>query len=343
IAAPTLLLVDNFEHVAEAGTDVAALIAECHELTFLVTSRTPLHIRGENTRRIDPLAVKGNGHDPAAVQLFVDRAAEHGVDLDLSGPDGASIRSICTRLDGLPLAIELVASRVRLLAVEELDRRLATSLSILGSGASDLPERQQTIQRTIEWSLDTLGDAEQAVFRRLAVLPAGATFEVAEAVCGIDLEGDILETLSLLVDNSLVNVVSGLPAGNRFQELKVLREFGIERVRDAGEMDQTMSRLVDQYVATFPALGVQLDKEEAPLRELQVELPNLISAIDWSLSGRAEDMVDALYDVWPVLFDGDMVAGVADWLARAEEIVDSPKMDWSIGFVAFQTGEVSSR
>ncbi|MFQ5967160.1 MAG: adenylate/guanylate cyclase domain-containing protein, partial [Acidimicrobiia bacterium] len=341
IAVPTLLLVDNFEHVAEAGTDVADLIAECPELTFLVTSRTPLRIRGENTRRIDPLAVTGNGHDPAAVQLFVDRAAEHGVDLDMSGPQGASIQSICARLDGLPLAIELVASRVRVLDVAELDRRLADSLSILGSGASDLPERQRTIQATIDWSLEALGEAEQAVFRRLAALPAGATLDTAEAVCGFELEGDMLDALSDLVDNSLVNVTSGLAGGNRFSELKVLREYGTERLRDAGELDETMSHLVDHYVTALPALGLRMDEEEAPLRELQAEFPNLTLAMDWCLgNNRTEDMVNALYDVWVFLFDGDVVAGVADWLARADSIVDSPEMDWLTGMVAFQAGEM---
>ena len=170
ISNPTLLVLDNFEHLIAGSPIVADMIGRCQDLTLLVTSRTPLRIRGEIIHQIEPLGLASSGGSiPAAVGLFIERAAENGVEIDADGPEGEAVLSICRRLDGLPLAIELAAARVRLLSVSELDRKLADSLAAVGSGAADLPERQQTIRSTIDWSVEALTPGQQTLFNRLSV------------------------------------------------------------------------------------------------------------------------------------------------------------------------------
>ncbi len=341
ISDPTLLVLDNWEHLREGSPIVAELIGRCGDLTLLVTSRTPLRIRGEIIHQLHPLGVASeNGATPAAVKLFIDRAAEHGVEITLDGPDGDAVRSICRRLDGLPLAIELAAAGVRLLSPTELDRRLGESLAVVGSGAVDLPERQQTIESTIDWSVDTLTPDQRTLFNRLSVFPAGARLTQVEQVAAVGLEGDALQLMSALVDNSLVTVSTNLPGGTRFGQLTVLREYAANALVEAGDTDLTKSRLIDYYLVDAPLFAAAMDRDESTMWDAETDHPNLAAAMQWSLAaGRATEMANANYTIWPYWFNGDRTAEAATWVEKADQIATSPQLDWLAGFFAFQKGD----
>jgi predicted ATPase len=248
VCAPTLLVVDNFEHLLSA----APLLVECLEasaaLKVLVTSRAVVHVYGEHEYPVLPLPVpnpKGMAsfdellHNPA-VELFVQRAAAIDAGFELKPDNAHAVAEICTRLDGLPLAIELAAARTKMLSPAAMLARLASRLDLLTSGPGDLPARQQTLRRTIDWSHGLLSSAEQALFQRLAVFAGGCTLESAEAVCNTrgDLDLAILDGMSSLVDKSLLQ--PKLTSGeSRFVMLETIREYGLERLMASGEEDLT--------------------------------------------------------------------------------------------------------
>lgn len=344
ISNPTLLVLDNFEHLISGSPIVADMIGRCQDLTILVTSRAPLRIRGEIIHQIEPLGLaSANGSIPAAVGLFVERAAEHGVKIDLDGPEGAAVLSICRRLDGLPLAIELAAARTRLLNVIELDRRLADSLSVVGSGAADLPERHQTIRSTIDWSVEALAPDERTLFHRLSIFPAGATLEQVEHAAAVGLDGDPLELVSALVDHSLLTVASDESGSTRFRQLTVLREYAADRLREADAFDDTMSLLVDHYVATAPERAAAIQRHGAMVPDLDFDYPNLSAAMEWSLgAGRADEMVRVVFELWPVWFNGDRAVDSGTWVEQIDAISSSAELDWLQGFFAFQIGDLEA-
>ena len=187
-------MLDNFEHVLEAAPRVADLLAAAPQLKLLVTSRIPLHLSGEHEYPVPPLALPDPAHLPEvsslsqyeAVALFVERARAVKADFAVTNANAPAVAEICVRLDGLPLAIELAAARVKLLSPQALLARLEQRLDLLTGGPRDLPARQQTLRATIDWSYDLLGPDEQTLFARLAVFAGGCTLEAAEAVCGGD-------------------------------------------------------------------------------------------------------------------------------------------------------------
>src|SRR6266699_4176324 len=201
-----LLLLDNFEQVAAAAPRLADLLAGCPQLKILVTSRALLHIRGEHEFPVPPLALPDLTHHPgsesllqyAAVALFLHCARAARPDFQVTPANTRTIAEICVRLDGLPLAIELAAARVKLLPPQALLARLDQRLQVLTSGARDAPVRQQTLRKTIDWSYDLLEEAEKRLFRRLAVFVGGCTLAAAEAVCNAhaDLEEDVLDAVA---------------------------------------------------------------------------------------------------------------------------------------------------
>ncbi len=228
---PFLLLLDNFEQVLPAAAVIAETLEACPSLKILVTSRTRLHIYGEQEFPVTPL------EQSSAMELFVQRATAVRPDFALTPENAPAIEKICSRLDGLPLAIELAAARTRVLSACDMLDRLQNRLQLLSGGALDLPERHQTLRKTIDWSYDLLNEAERKLFRRLSVFAGGCTLEAAEAVCntGRDLGIDLLEGLSSLVDKNLVQRVDLTEAEARFGMLETIREYALERLTDSGE------------------------------------------------------------------------------------------------------------
>jgi len=209
-----LLVLDNFEHLAPAAPLVAELLAACPRLTVLATSRAPLHVRGEHALPVPPLVLPAEERAPpealaryAAVDLFARRVRASRPDFTLTAANAPAITAICRRLDGLPLALELAAPRLKLFSPQVLLDRLERRLPLLAGGPLDLPMRQQTMRAAIAWSYDLLHPGAQALFRRLAVFSSGATIEAVEAVCapeGDALTGDALAWLMALLDKSLL-------------------------------------------------------------------------------------------------------------------------------------------
>jgi len=287
---PTLLVFDNFEQVSDAAALVKELLDACPALQVLVTSRVVLHIYGEREFPVPPLPLPPPGAlfspstlmDCASIALFVQRAAAVMPQFSLTPKNAGAIVEICRRLDGLPLAIELAAARVKILPPADLLARIERPLELLTGGARDLPERQQTLRQTIKWSYDLLPAAEQRLFRRLAVFAGGCTLEGAEAVCNTheDLGVEILDGVTSLVDNSLL-VQRGVEEDEpRFVMLETFREYARERLLEHEEASAT-TRAHAAYmlvVAEEETLDMMPTEREAWLRCCDLELDNFRAA-----------------------------------------------------------------
>ncbi|MEX2263949.1 MAG: protein kinase [Bryobacteraceae bacterium] len=246
---PGLLMLDNFEHLLNAGPRIGDLLQRCPTLKVLVTSRLALRLYGEQEFPVPPLPLPeecacpdaGSLAECASIALFVQRASSIRPGFHLTSENAAAVAQICRRLDGLPLAIELAASRVKVLPPGSLLSRLENSLEILTGGGRDLPERHQTIRRTIDWSYELLTPAERRLFARLSVFVGGCTLEAAEAVCNTreDLGLDVTEGISSLVDKSLLRQIAAEAEDPRFSMLETIREYARERLEASGELPET--------------------------------------------------------------------------------------------------------
>jgi predicted ATPase/class 3 adenylate cyclase len=294
-----LLVLDNFEQVVAAGPSVGELLESCPALKLLVTSRVALHLRSEHEYALKPLALPDPAHLPppdrlsqyAAVALFIERAQAAQADFALTNANAPAVAQICARLDGLPLAIELAAARVKMLPPPALLARLQKQLVVLTGGARDLDERQQTMRNTLAWSYGLLAPEEQRLFRRLAVFVGGCTLEAAETVWVVP-EGaaplvlDLLDGLSTLVDHSLVQQreVGGEP---RFSMLYVIREFALEQLEASGEAEALRSAHAEYFVGfaeqQWEARNAAADAEEdrAAGERLEPEQDNLRATLSW--------------------------------------------------------------
>ena len=252
---PMLIVIDNFEHVADAGPPVSELLECAPGLKLLVTSRSMLHVYAEREFPVLPLTVPERRQPldviakAPAIALFVERAAAARPDFQLTSENAPAVVEICARLDGLPMALELAAARIKLLSPAALLARLEGRLLSLAGGARDLPARQQTLRNAIDWSHGLLTPEEQRLFRRLAVFVDGWTLESAEAVCDAkqDLGLDILDGIASLVDKSLTRRVDPPDRGGntdpRFIMPEVIREYGLERLDAAGETESNKRAL----------------------------------------------------------------------------------------------------
>jgi predicted ATPase/class 3 adenylate cyclase/Tfp pilus assembly protein PilF len=295
-----LLVLDNFEHVVVAAPLVADLLASCPALQVLATSRGSLRITGEHELLVPPLALpdveRGVQLDEVlaseAVRLFVDRARAVRPDFALTDRNAGVVATICRLLDGLPLAIELAAARVRLLPPEAILARLDNRLGLLTGGGRDRPERQQTLRAAIAWSHDLLDPTEQALFRRLAVFVGGWTFEAAEAIANAPGPPSIsvIDCLGALNDNSLIRVEEGGPDGladPRFSMLQTVREFGLEQLATSSESDAVH----EAHSAYFLDLAAEAEPHLTGadsvqwLDRLETDHDNVRAALDW-LRGR---------------------------------------------------------
>jgi predicted ATPase/class 3 adenylate cyclase/DNA-binding SARP family transcriptional activator len=324
-----LLVLDNFEQVIAGAPVVAELLAAAPRLTVIVTSREPLRIRGEREFGVPTLSTPDLQHLPplaalsqyAAVALFVERATAVRPDFAVTNENAPAVAAICHRLDGLPLAIELAAARVRILSPQALLARLERPLQLLTGGARDLPARQQTLRGAIAWSYDLLRDEEKQLFRRLAVFAGGWELDAAEAVCS-DMEIDLLEGLESLTEKSLLRAgESG--SEPRFTMLETLREFGWERLVEAGEAPETRRRHA-RFLRTIaeeaePSLR---GAHRGPwLERLKREHDNLRAALAWLIESGEEEAAELASRLhWYWLFRVPFQEG-SDWLAKAARCV----------------------
>ena len=249
-----LLLLDNFEHLLAAAPQVAELMASCPQLKVLATSREALHLRVERVFPVSPMQLPSEGQRVEvmrrceAIRLFAERAAAVRSTFELSGENVEAVAEICIRLDGLPLAIELAATRIRVLTPQTLLTKLKNRLDLLKGGSLDLPKRQQTLRSEIDWSYELLEPEERRIFMRLSVFPSGCTLDAAEEVCsmvGEDL--DILSSLSSLAEKSLVRLVEGT-GGSRYRMLETIREYARERLEESGDLDAIEPRFARYFI-----------------------------------------------------------------------------------------------
>jgi predicted ATPase len=289
-----LLALDNFEQVIEAAPLLAGLLATSAGLVVLVTSRAVLRLSGEHEFAVPPLPVPPTSAAPdqeqlrryASVDLFTERARAAAPGFELTADNAAAVAEICRRLDGLPLAIELAAARVRLLPPQALASRLGQRFSLLTGGARDLPERQQTLRNTLEWSFGLLSAGEQALFARLGVFAGSFSLPAAEAV-GADAPGQdqarpVMDTLGNLVDNSLVRAQAG-GGEPRFALLETIREYALDRLREGGDFAQAHDRHAAYFVALAELADVDLTGlgQLAWLERLETDHDNLWAAMSW--------------------------------------------------------------
>ncbi len=330
-----LLVLDNFEQVVEAAPLVADVLSGCPALKVLVTSRVRLRLSDEREAPILPLplpetddqVLARGAEESAAVRLFVKRAEAVKPDFVITDQTAGAVAAICRRLDGLPLAIELAAARVKILSPAALLTRLDQRLPLLTGGGRDLPARQQTMRDAIGWSHDLLSPEEQRFFRRLAVFVGGFTLEAAEAVAGSgpDRALDALDGVASLVEQSLLRNENGPNNEPRYLMLETVREFGLEQLVASGE--EVAAR--DRHAAWCLAFAGQAPASLSPighrdaLNRLEAEQPNLRMALAWlDQTGRLGQLLPLADQLgWFWYLAGHYREGL-DWLERALAVSD---------------------
>jgi predicted ATPase/class 3 adenylate cyclase len=298
-----LLLLDNFEHVATAAPLVSELLASCPKLRVLTTSRTPLRLSGEQEFALAPLPTPDLEQIPTveqltdypAVALFVERANRVRPEFRLNADNAAAVAAICVCLDGLPLALELAATRTKLLSpralLEQIERPGGSRLRMLTGGGKDLPTRQQTLRSTIIWSYELLSGTEQRLFRRLAVFVGGSDLTAAEAVCAprergkersddaADLGIDLIDGIAALVDNSILRREEGPDGDVRLEMLETIREFALEQLDASGEGKVIRERHARYFLRMIETSGPLFSERHAA--RLEAERGNIRAALRW--------------------------------------------------------------
>jgi predicted ATPase/class 3 adenylate cyclase len=309
-----LLVMDNFEHVVAGATVAADLLDAAPRMRILATSREPLRVAGEQELPVPPLSLPDIGGRAdlenlgrsEAVSLFVQRATSVDPGFRLTEENAAAVAELCRRLDGLPLAIELAASRVKLLSPAAILERIEHRLELLTGGPVDLPARQRTLREAIGWSHDLLDDTERTLFRRLSVFAGGWTLESAEAVGDPkgELSAGVLDVLGSLIDKSLVERMSTGTDGIRFRMLETIREFGTEQLEKAGETEATKERHAAHFLEVAEAAEphLRLVDQKPWLDQLEIEHDNLRAATRWAIDAgyvtTGLRMVGALWRFW---------------------------------------------
>ena len=353
-----LLILDNFEQVTAAAPAISQILESSAQLRILVTSRRLLRLSAEHEYQVPTLSTPE--HDTAvrpeeiaeadAVRLFVERASAVRPDFRLSEGDADAVAEIVRRLDGVPLAIELAAARVRLLPPQALLARLDRAVDVLAGGLADLPERQRSLRATLDWSHSLLGAQEQELFARLSTFAGGWTLEAAETVCadGDDDRATVLDRLAALVDNSLVVVdLSTTTSEARFRMLEPVREYAREKLVAAGHHDVVDRRHLAYFEALAAAAGVELRgrNQAVWLDRLEQETGNLsagaVRANEW---GEGWRLLSVAWQVWAWIWLNDHVAEARHWLepldARRDELEPllRAQLDWVLGCLYFEHG-----
>jgi predicted ATPase/class 3 adenylate cyclase len=313
-----LLVLDNLEQVDGAAPVVAELLSAAPELVILATSRRPLHVLGEHELPVPPLGVPGGGGAAevtasGAAMLFAQQAQLVRPGFAITENNAADVAAICARLDGLPLAIELAASRVKLLTPKALLARLGDSLTLAAAEAGR-PQRQQTLRDAIAWSYELLSPALAAAFRRMGVFAGGASLDALAAVAAVGLPGggeaaqsDPLELAAELQDLSLITVTEDPDGEPRVGMLETIRDYALERLAEAGELDEARRRHARRYAALAEWAHDRYGgpQQHAALDRLEAEQANLRAALAWALDAPAEDPAERAER-----------AAVGLWLAR---------------------------
>ncbi|GLV55260.1 hypothetical protein KDH_21070 [Dictyobacter sp. S3.2.2.5] len=314
----TLLVLDNFEQIMPAAPVLSELLASCPLLKILVTSREMLHVRGEYELNVPPLALpEGQQRSEcetlaryAAIELFIQRASAVRVNFTLTPENAETIAEICRRLDGLPLAIELAAARIKHLSPSALLNRLEHRLQVLTSGPRDLPPRQQTLRATLDWSYNLLTPAEQKIFRHLAVFVRGCALEAAEDVCALlepseDGAGvSVFDTISSLIDKSLLQQSEQANGEMRLSMLETVREYGLDCLFNTGESSGSYQAHALHYLnlAEMAAPQLRCSTQAYWLNRLEQDYDNLRSALRWLLEQEAPAyalrLCNALWRFW---------------------------------------------
>ncbi len=290
-----LLLLDNFERVLDAAPFVAELLRGVPDLTVLVTSQAPLRLRGEHEHLVSPLSVPGPRITRSierlasyeAVALFTERAQAVVPSFRLQEDNAEAVVEIVRQLDGLPLAIELAAARLKLFSPQAMVGRLSRRFDFLKGGRRDLPDRQRTLRSALEWSYNLLDEHEQALFRRLAVFDGGFTLEAAEQVCVAEDEDlDVVDAVASLVDKSLLRAVAGYGGEPRFERLRSIRDFSLDLLEESGEADRWRRRHAEHFADLAERVSPKhAERRDTPevLGQIESEYENIRAALAWAL------------------------------------------------------------
>ena len=330
-----LLILDNCEHLREACARLAYdLLQAAPQIQLLVTSREPLDVPGEVLYRLAPLAIPDLRNLPQldsltandSVRLFIDRAQLAQQNFNLTDDNAATIAQVCARLDGIPLAIELAAARMRAFTPEQINAHLEDRFRLLTSGSPSSLPRQQTLQATIDWSHDLLTETEKLLFRRLSVFHGSWTFNMAEAVCpGSGLEAnDLLNLLPRLVDCSLV-CIDEWPSGMRYRLLDTIRMYSWHKLVEAGEEAVYQTRHLEEFLRLAEDIAPWLEdsRQLAALEILEHEHDNLRAALELALNHAPEKALRLVYSLYVFWFmHGHFVEG-RRWAERALQATES--------------------
>jgi predicted ATPase len=324
-----LLVLDNFEHLLEAGSLVDRLLGRVAEVRALVTSRTRLGLYGEQEQLVPPLTLPDPRHLPElealsryeAVALFIDRARAARTDFAVTKENAPAVAEICSRLDGLPLAIELAASRIKVLSPDAILSRLGSGLDLLTASARNIPERQRTLRGAIDWSYGLLDEPERQLFARLSVFASSGDLEAVEAVGNPDgdLGVDTFDTVASLVDKSLIRQTEPEAGEPRFGMLETIREYAGERCEVEWDAEATRRRHAEHFLALAEAAEPYLDGPEqvAWLDRLDREQGNLQAALRWAIDvGEPERGLRAAAAVWRFWQVRGHFGSGLDWLER---------------------------
>ncbi|HEX8918708.1 MAG TPA: tetratricopeptide repeat protein [Chloroflexota bacterium] len=302
-----LLVLDNLEHLPGAAPLVSLLLSCSPTLTILTTTRETLRLAGEHEYPVPPLGLPDRHHvadleslaQYDAVAVFLDRARAIRPDVKLTEDNAQTVLEICRRLDGLPLALELAAARVRLFPPEALLARLENRLTVLTGGARNVPTRQQTLRGAIDWSYSLLNEEDRTLFTRLAVFAGGCTFEAAESVCNLEGDLDILEGLDSLITKSLLRQEGDREP--RFLMLDTIREYALEKLAERGQLPQIQNTFAEYYTSLIEDTPLDLEGpgQRDSLERLEMEHDNLRTALDWAAgTGHAELGLTLAGSIW---------------------------------------------
>lgn len=346
------LVLDNCEHLVDAcARMVDALLRSCPNLIVLATSREALGVRGERAWLVPPLSLPGAGADPGAlegsdaVRLFIERARDLVPDFAVTPQNAAVVAEICRRVDGIPLAIELAAARIRHMSPEQIRARLDDAFALLTTGPRTALPRHRTLRATLDWSHDLLRDDARVVLRRLSVFRGGFTLDAVEAVAagdGIDL-AEVLDLVAVLVDRSMI-VVREQQGYARYHLLETVRQYAAQRLRDAGEEERTHAALADYVTAIVAAAEPAFITRErrAAFGRLEPELDNIREVLHWTRAHRPRQHVRLVGMLWWFWFSTQHWVEAHRWIMGALALPEAAAPDRERAMLLFAAGALGS-